>query len=224
MTQPPNYEIEHSSIHSRYNVPNKSKICPAFNLLKGTKSLPADETLFHLPNYEKENHSRSEGSNYEKQKHNRDDIPNISGRWKLYDSYYLTQNTPDEEVSLRKIQHLDPLDFAIEQKGLFLTCIEGVPLELRPNEGKRLGIWKPTYLDGEIINWANLNAREQPCCSWEAIFSDYDDSNILFLAIVDVDKCGDPIKLHLTGVESGFQPGNPIQHPIVAYGTLTKMK
>ncbi|CAH6419187.1 Hypothetical protein HVR_LOCUS385 [uncultured virus] len=150
--------------------------------------------------------------------------PNISGTWKQYNIYYLDQNTPNEEVSLKDIQHLDSQDIKIKQKESFITYESLKPNILRPVLGTRLGIWKPTYLDGEIINWANLNAREQPCCSWEAVVGDYDDSGLQFFSIVDVDKCGNPVKLFSTRVESGFQPDNDLQHPYVSHSLLKKIK
>lgn len=54
--------------------------------------------------------------------------------------------------------------------------------------------------------------------------TDYDDSITQFISIVDVDKCGNPIKLSTRWIESGFQPGNPLQFPLVSQSIMIKMK
>ena len=72
--------------------------------LKGRSSSQLrDAAKFHLPNYEKQNHSRY-------------NVPNISGRWKSYDNIYLAQPTPDSEVSLKDIKDIGYIDTTIEQK------------------------------------------------------------------------------------------------------------
>ncbi|CAH6419719.1 Hypothetical protein HVR_LOCUS796, partial [uncultured virus] len=66
-------------------------------------------------------------------------------------------------------------------------------------------------VNGQVFNWANLNAREQLDCSWEILLGDFDDGAIHFIKILETDESENPIKLYFTWVESGFIKGNKEQ-------------
>ncbi|CAH6419978.1 Hypothetical protein HVR_LOCUS1035 [uncultured virus] len=158
--------------------------------------------------------------------------PNISGRWKG-ENVYLRQETPDQNITLKDIKTFD-YNSKIKQKGLFVTWKEESNI-VRNESGLRLGVWRPIYKYERIDNCDQRSRLDSGCkrdkvpstgaCvyAWELLLSDSDDSNIGFVQVAKKDDNGNPIKLHVSFVESGFQKGNPEQKPTVGDMYLKKV-
>lgn len=127
--------------------------------------------------------------------------PNIAGKW-IISFCYLRQKTFNQEVSFKDIRS-ETAKWDVEQKGVFIIS-KYYANEIQPQDTVRLGVWRPTYKDGKVVNW-------------ELYLADADDSEIMLFQVVKSDH-DQPIILQTTGVESGFNENNPDQVQAVLSG------
>ena len=129
--------------------------------------------------------------------------PNVSGVWKN-PFCFLEQNGLDADISLCDVAGSSTI-INIKQQGVFVI-FRAKPSIVRPYSKDRIGVWRPIYQDGDIVNW-------------ELYVTDYDDNQISILQVAKTDN-GRATILHISTSESGFDLNNPLQKPLVATGFL----
>jgi hypothetical protein len=142
-------------------------------------------------------------------KHNKFIPPDISGCWLNTNHYRLTQENPNVEASLADIKNIEDTYVKIKQKGEFVTYKIKSPTVFVAAPQNRIGVWKPILVNGKPL-------------TWEVVLADYDDTNIIFLQVLETDDCGKPIKLWNNSVESFTSQNNPEQKMNVSRNILIR--
>jgi hypothetical protein len=78
-----------------------------------------------------------------------------------------------------------------------------------PVSRNRLGIWKPTLVNGKPI-------------AWEVLLADWDDTNIGFVQVLETDECDKPVKLFVNFIKSFVSQVNTLQNQSVSRGIMIK--
>ena len=134
--------------------------------------------------------------------------PNIEGLWVLTREYGIIDDNPDVEITLDDIIRFPDNNIRIKQRGEFITWEFLETNDIVPTLRNRLGVWKPTLINGTPL-------------TWELLLSDWDDSSIGFIQVLETDDCDIPVKLFANFVES-FTGTDSVQAQTVARATLIK--
>lgn len=76
---------------------------------------------------------------------------------------------------------------------------------------KQLGIWRPIYRAGHIMNW-------------ELYVTDYDDNQVAVVQVTEEDDQGYPLRMIRTSFESGFNRENRLQKSEVISTVLIRQE
>jgi hypothetical protein len=138
--------------------------------------------------------------------------PNIAGKWKgkstvLTQQGSIGQRYNNYATDINNITSFQKI-YCIEQNGLFVTWLSQADGG-RPFACTQLGIWRPVFRDGEVINW-------------ELYITDYDDNQTAIVQVIKTTKTGIPSKIYRTSFESGFSHSNNLQKSEVISTVLTR--
>ena len=132
--------------------------------------------------------------------------PDIEGTWSFSQEKILSQNTQWVSPTIKDITTFEGCIVKIVQKNSFVT-IES----LNTPTVVRLGIWKPTFHNGETITWELVLSN-----------NDNNNNNIAFLQVIENDTFGRAARILYNAVESGFSVLNLNQRPSVAQAILIR--
>ena len=143
--------------------------------------------------------------------HHKNRPPNIEGTWLLTNRYSIIHGDPNHNPTLKDIQRLPDIDIILTQKKEFVVWTFVQQTALIPVLNNRLGVWKPTLIDGKIAGW-------------ELLLADYDDTNIGFIQVLKKDRHGVPQKLTIQLVESYDSATNQLQSQSVNTATMIRRR
>jgi hypothetical protein len=135
--------------------------------------------------------------------------PDIAGHWLLTNTFVITDDNLNTEPTLDDIIKRPDNGVRIKQKREFITYKYMQTTEFIPVLRNRLGIWKPTLVNGVPI-------------TWEVLLADWDDTALGFIQVLETDDCGKPIKLLFDQVESFTSPTDTTQASTVVRGILIR--